>query len=84
MHFLYVNSKTSQINISKFRWNCEGSSFRLFRTGLLHVGDRLVALNGRKMTCVDEAIALIDTIPMGEIVSVTVHKEEEVQGIHWG
>ena len=52
----------------------------ILRTGMLHLGDKLVALNGRKMACVEEAIALIDAIPMGEIVSVTVHKEEEVEG----
>ena len=52
----------------------------ILRTGVLHLGDKLVALNGRKMACVEEAIALIDAIPMGEIVSVTVHKEEEVEG----
>lgn len=50
-----------------------------YRTGMLHLGDKLIALNGRKMSNVEDAIALIDAIPMGEIVSVTVHKEEEIE-----
>ena len=51
-----------------------------YRTGVLHLGDKLLALNGNKMTCVEDAITFIDAIPLGEIVSVTVLKEQEVEG----
>jgi S1-C subfamily serine protease len=51
-----------------------------YRTGILHIGDKLLALNGNKMSCVEDAITFIDAIPLGEIVSVTVQKEQEVEG----
>ena len=32
------------------------------------------------MNCVEDAITFIDAMPLGEIVSVTVQKEQEVEG----
>jgi hypothetical protein len=32
------------------------------------------------MNCVEDAITFIDAMPLGEIVSVTVQKEQEVDG----
>lgn len=47
---------------------------------MLHLGDKLLALNGHKMTSVEDAITFIDAIPLGEIVSVAIQKEQEVEG----
>ena len=69
------NDKKMCITISHVR---KGSL--AYRTGVLHLGDKLLALNGHKMNCVEDAIAFIDAIPLGEIVSVTVQKEQEVEG----
>ena len=51
-----------------------------YRTGVLHLGDKLLALNGQKATSVEDAITFIDAIPLGEIVSVGIQKEQEVEG----
>ena len=51
-----------------------------YRTGVLHLGDKLLALNGQKVTSVEDAITFIDAIPLGEIVSVAIQKEQEVEG----
>ena len=66
--------ETSGIIISHVR---KGSV--AYRTGVLHIGDKLLALNGNKMSCVEDAITFIDAIPLAEIVSVTVQKEQEVE-----
>ncbi|XP_028397997.1 glutamate receptor-interacting protein 1-like isoform X2 [Dendronephthya gigantea] len=50
-----------------------------YRTGILHLGDQLLAINGHKMACVEDSITFIDAVPLGEIVSVTVQKEQEIE-----
>lgn len=32
------------------------------------------------MACVEDAITFIDAVPLGEIASVTVQKEQEIEG----
>ena len=71
----FSHDETSGIIVSHVR---KGSL--AYRTGVLHIGDKLLALNGNKMNCVEDAITFIDAIPLGEIVSVTVQKEQEVEG----